>query len=98
MATDARIPAVPRKRRRWKFRIICAAILVFLALVVFFNVGRWLVAEDPLRNAQSIVVLSGRMPSRAIEAARLYRQGLAPAVWLTHSDEPADYAATAPVD
>ena len=62
--------------------------LVFLFLTVFFGVGRWLVVEDPLRPAQSIVVLSGLMPTRAMEAARLYRQGLAPAVWLTRSDEP----------
>ena len=34
-------------------------------------------------------VLSGRMPDRALEAARLYRTGYAPEVWLTHSTEPA---------
>jgi len=56
---------------------------------VFFGIGRWLVVEDPLRPAQSIVVLSGSMPVRATEAGKLYRQGLAPAVWLTRSDEPA---------
>jgi len=28
------------------------------------------------------------MPVRAIEAAKLYRQGYAPEVWLTHSSEP----------
>ena len=34
------------------------------------------------------MVLSGGMPERAIEAARIYRQGVAPQVWLTHSTEP----------
>jgi uncharacterized SAM-binding protein YcdF (DUF218 family) len=33
-------------------------------------------------------VLSGRMPERALEAARIYKGGYAPAVWLTHSTEP----------
>jgi len=33
-------------------------------------------------------VLSGAMPLRAIEAAKLYRQGYAPEIWLTHSTEP----------
>jgi uncharacterized SAM-binding protein YcdF (DUF218 family) len=44
--------------------------------------------EDPLEKAQAIVVLSGRMPLRAMEAAKLYREGYAPRVWLTHSTEP----------
>jgi len=46
--------------------------------------------EDPLEKAHAIVVLSGTMPIRAVEAAKLYRQGYAPEVWLTHSAEPAD--------
>jgi uncharacterized SAM-binding protein YcdF (DUF218 family) len=65
--------------------------LLFLlaAALCFFNVGAWLVVEDPLEHAQAIVVLSGRMPMRALEAAKLYRAGYAPEVWLTRSNEPA---------
>jgi len=58
--------------------------------VLFFGVGGWLVVEDPLEKARAIAVLSGRMPLRAIEAAKLYRQGYAPEVWLTHSSEPGE--------
>ena len=64
----------------------------FLALrreFCFFHVGKWLVVEDPLEHAQAIVVLSGRMPMRALEAAKLYNAGYAPEVWLTRSSEPA---------
>jgi uncharacterized SAM-binding protein YcdF (DUF218 family) len=61
-----------------------------LALVIFLGVGRWLVVEDPLTKVRAIVVLSGAMPVRAIEAAKLYREGYAPEVWLTHSTEPAE--------
>ena len=61
-----------------------------LALVIFFGVGRWLVVEDPLVEARAIVVLSGAMPLRAIEAAKLYREGYAPEIWLTHSTEPGE--------
>ena len=74
---------------RSKLAAICAAIVAFLALVAFFGVGRWLVVEDPLEKAQSIAVLSGGMPVRAIEAARLYRRGYAPEIWLTRNAEPA---------
>ena len=61
-----------------------------LATVVFFGIGRWLVTEDPLVKAKAIVVLSGEMPLRAIEAARLYGDGYAPEIWLTHSTEPGE--------
>ncbi len=46
--------------------------------------------EDPLEKARAIVVLSGAMPLRAIEAAKLFREGYAPEVWLTHSAEPGE--------
>jgi uncharacterized SAM-binding protein YcdF (DUF218 family) len=68
--------------------VLCLVLVAF-ALVIFFGVGRWLVREDALDKAQAIVVLSGGLPSRALEAARLYRQGYAPQVWLTRPEEPA---------
>ena len=46
--------------------------------------GRWLVVADPLEPARAVAVLSGRVPFRAMEAATLYRDGLAPEVWLTN--------------
>jgi uncharacterized SAM-binding protein YcdF (DUF218 family) len=61
---------------------------LFAGLFIFFNIGRWLVAEDPLEKASAIAVLSGKMPSRALEAARIYREGYASEVWLTHQTEP----------
>jgi uncharacterized SAM-binding protein YcdF (DUF218 family) len=63
-------------------------LLVFLGAVVFWNLGRWLDREDPLQKAAAIAVLSGRMPDRALEAAKLYNQGYAPQVWLSYSVEP----------
>lgn len=64
------------------------AAILFAILFVFLNIGRWLVLEDPLHKATAIAVMSGRMPGRALEAARIYQQGYAPRVWLTHSTEP----------
>jgi uncharacterized SAM-binding protein YcdF (DUF218 family) len=75
------------KRRNHLWVPIGSAIL-FAGLFVFFNIGRWLVAEDPPQKASAIAVLSGRMPSRALEAARIYREGYAPEVWLTRTAEP----------
>jgi uncharacterized SAM-binding protein YcdF (DUF218 family) len=80
------LPTEPaRKPRLWPF---LALGLISAGLFAFFHVGRWLIVEDPLQNAAAIAVLSGRMPSRALEAAKVYKQGYAPQVWLTHSTEP----------
>jgi uncharacterized SAM-binding protein YcdF (DUF218 family) len=57
--------------------------------IIFLGIGRWLVVEDPLDKAQAIVVLGGRIPMRAKEAARLYNAGYSPQVWLTRANEPA---------
>jgi uncharacterized SAM-binding protein YcdF (DUF218 family) len=89
MATDNDSDIASKKYRRapW-IRLTLAAIVVLLGAIVFLGIGRWLVVEDPLEKAQAIVVLSGGMPLRAKEAAKLYREGYAPEVWLTHSTEP----------
>jgi len=80
------LPTEPaRKPRLLPF---LALALISACLFAFFHLGRWLVTEDPLQNAAAIAVLSGRMPSRALEAAKVYKRGYAPQVWLTHSTEP----------
>lgn len=75
-----------RGRRKWLWLLVA---VIAAALVVFLRLGYWLVAEDPLQHAAAIAVLGGRMPDRAREAARIYKQGYAPEVWLTYNDEPA---------
>jgi uncharacterized SAM-binding protein YcdF (DUF218 family) len=79
---------LPGHKRRNLVVVGLVAVVLFGAAAFLLSVGRWLVAEDPLEKAQAIVVLSGHMPLRAWEAAKLYRAGYAPKVWLTHSTEP----------
>jgi uncharacterized SAM-binding protein YcdF (DUF218 family) len=88
MSPDATSPGLPFKRTR---RALLGAfgLVLLLAVFVFLFVGDWLVSEDPLQKAQFIAVLSGGMPFRALEAARLYHEGYAPKVLLTHPSEPA---------
>ena len=69
-------------------RIIAAVLLLCVAVLVFFRVGHWLVREDPLRKSSAIVVLSGAMPDRALEAAEIYRSGIAQEVWITQPAQP----------
>ena len=82
--------AVPRRSRALGVFCAIGTGSLLLGLLIFLGIGRWLVVEDPLGKVKGIVVLSGAMPVRAIEAARLYREGYAPEVWLTHSTEPAE--------
>ncbi len=74
-----------RQPRVW---LTVTGIFLVAGLYAFLNVGRWLTVEDPLEEAGAIAVLSGRMPDRALEAARIYQAGYAQEVWLTHSTEP----------
>jgi uncharacterized SAM-binding protein YcdF (DUF218 family) len=77
-----------RSSRFLKVVLGCLLLLALLAAFCVWHVGRWLVVQDALQKAQAIVVLSGRMPVRALGAADLYRRGWAPQVWLTKSAEP----------
>jgi uncharacterized SAM-binding protein YcdF (DUF218 family) len=84
---DPAFPSPQRHRVRWLAAGLAFA-LVVSGLVFFFGVGYWLVVEVPLEKAQAIAVLSGGMPIRAVEAARLYHQGYASQIWLTRPEEP----------
>jgi len=53
-------------------------------------VGSWLVVQDQLEPAPVIVVLSGRLPERAREAAAIYGQGFASEVWISRPTSPAE--------
>jgi uncharacterized SAM-binding protein YcdF (DUF218 family) len=79
------LPMSSKRSRLWLALIASAFLFV---VFVFLNAGRWLVVQDPLQKADAIAVLSGRMPDRALEAARVFKQGYANRVWLTHSTEP----------
>lgn len=72
-------------------RIGVGVLLILLAaLAVFRGAGRWLNREDPLSRADVIFVLSGAMPQRAEEAAKVFAQGYAPEVWFSRPYSPAD--------
>lgn len=80
--------------RTYAKRPIIVALVVLLlfggAIFAFRHAGLWLVREDPLSHADAILVLSGSMPYRAEEAAKVYNADYAPEVWLTHPVSPAE--------
>jgi uncharacterized SAM-binding protein YcdF (DUF218 family) len=74
-------------------RLIWAGILIVpaaIGLLAFFGIGQWLVIQDPLVHADAILVLSGNLPDRALEAARLYHAGYAEQVWVSQPISPAE--------
>jgi len=59
-------------------RSLAAVLLIgalAFALVVFSHAGTALVVEDTLQTAPAAAVFGGKTPFRAIEAARLYKEG-----------------------
>jgi hypothetical protein len=71
--------------RTW---LVATVLVLCLGAVCFLRVGYWLVREDSLQPGTAIVVLSGAMPERALEAAEIYHGGFAPEVWITQPQEP----------
>ena len=87
-----------QKTKTWRRARTSIVILALVAVSVAFGLGRlghWLVVADPLEHARAIVVLSGRVPFRAMEAALIYHQGWAQEVWLTRAVQPAEETALA---
>jgi uncharacterized SAM-binding protein YcdF (DUF218 family) len=71
------------KMRRW---LILGGILIVLCgagTIVFFKIGEWLVVQDPLVHADVIIILSGSLPERALQAADVYKAGYADQVWIS---------------
>lgn len=79
-----------RRRGLQVAALICLLVLIAAGVIMFRGTGRWLVRPDPLSSADAMAVLSGGMPARAEEAARIYSLGDASTIWLTH---PADHEA-----
>jgi uncharacterized SAM-binding protein YcdF (DUF218 family) len=90
LSSDSKSGNCRRSRRIIVFLGILL-VVICTGIFCFRHVGKWLMVQDPLSHSNAIVVLSGGMPYRAEEAARLYRQGYAPQVRLTQPRErPAD--------
>jgi len=61
---------------------IILAPLVILGMIVLRGLGTFLVYEDPLENADGIMILGGTMYERQLEAVDLYKGGWAPRLFV----------------
>ena len=77
--------------RKHSFRnvlLVVALVVCAAGVFAFRGAGHWLVREDALGPADAIVVLSGSMPARAEEAARIFSLGYAHEVWVSRPVSP----------
>lgn len=86
---------IKRAGRKLLYGLLLLVVLAAAGFWAFRNLGRWLVIDDPLQPARAIVVLSGVVPYRAMEAAAIYKQGWAPEIWLFRDDPSGAYEACA---
>ena len=75
--------APPVWKRRIYVSILLVTVCLSLALFALSALGRWLMVDEPLEQASAVIVFGGHLPFRAMEAASIYREGLAREVWLT---------------
>jgi len=82
---------------RWLIVLPLLGLLLYLGYPYLLRVvGRYLITENPLQKAGAIVVLAGDGgASRTLEAVRLYQDGYAPTIILTHQTLPKGYEALA---
>ncbi len=84
-----------KRRRHWKVAAIAMAVLlVFVFLFrepLMVRAGQALVADDPPREADAIVVLMGSIPDRVVHGVDLYRQGYADSLVMIRTREYEDY-------
>jgi uncharacterized SAM-binding protein YcdF (DUF218 family) len=75
---------------RWLIPGGISLVLAIAMATMFFTVGNWLIVEDPLVHADVIVILSGRLPERAVEAARIFQAGYAEQIWISPPVSPVE--------
>ncbi|MGH7369355.1 MAG: YdcF family protein [Candidatus Methylomirabilaceae bacterium] len=82
---------------RWLIIFPILGLLLYLGYPYLLRtIGHYLVTEDPLKHADAIVVLAGDGGvARTLEAVRLYQDGYAPKIILTHQVLPKGYEALA---
>ena len=69
------------KRLLVRSAIILAPLLI-LGIIALRGLGSFLVHEDPLENADGIMILGGTMYERQLEAVDLYKGGWAPRLFV----------------
>ncbi len=82
-------PVLPEENKGDKKSHGCLVSLLILCggFIVIWLMGAFLIAKDPLINADIIVLLSGGKEDRLLEAVRLFKEGYGQKIILTQTDQ-----------
>jgi uncharacterized SAM-binding protein YcdF (DUF218 family) len=65
---------------------VVVLVLYLFRAPILTRVGRFLVVSDPLKTSDLIYLMGGEVNTRPVEAARLYREGLAPRIAVPYTE------------
>jgi len=65
--------------------MILFAFFIFVSIFLMPNLGQWLVAEDELQTSDMIVVLTGSVPDRILQAVDIYNERYSDKIVLVNS-------------
>lgn len=69
--------------------LILLVVVVLTSPLILRGIGALLIYADPLKEADSVVALSGDTGDRVAEAARLYQKQYASYLFITYTEKPA---------
>ncbi len=72
----------------YRYPVLIILVFCLICIVLFPNLGKWLIKKDQLMYADAIVVLIGSVPDRALETADLYNQGFTRKIMMVKSNAP----------
>ena len=75
-------PEFVELKRLLKRSAFVAAPFLIVSAFAFPRLGGWLMVEDPLEQADAVVVLGGTVYERPLEAVELFKEGWAPRIYL----------------
>ena len=65
--------------------VILFAFFIFVSVFLILNLGQWLIAEDELQTSDMIVVLTGSVPDRILQAVDIYNERYSDKIVLVNS-------------
>jgi len=84
------------RKRNWKIAAVVLAAFLLLLLLLFrvpllVALGNFVVSDDPLEEADVVVVLMGSIPDRIVQGVQLYERGYSGRIVMVRSHDFSNY-------
>ncbi len=70
-------------------KILFLSVIIVFVFLSLYHAGTWLIRHDKIEKSDAILVLSGSLADRVLQAADLYHQGYAPHIYIVENDQSA---------